>query len=165
MLRCVWSAATAALPAVARLAFRSVRSCPRPRLSSALAGPRSRLCHSGSAAEPAAQPLARLQPRLALAFTCRVCDTRVQKLISRRAYESGVVIVQCEGCQNRHLIADHLGWFSHVQGSTVEQILAQRGEAVTRVAFEEDAFEVAPPEGGDRETAVVPPAPVPSEPK
>ena len=154
--------AAAAAPAAGRLAAPRALSASRlPRCGTpTLFRPaHARPCHS-SPAEPAPpQPLTQVKPRLALAFTCKVCNTRVQKLISRRSYERGVVIVECDGCRNRHLIADHLGWFQHVQGRTVEEILAQRGEKVTRVAFEEGAFEVVPPEEGATDTAVVPPIP------
>jgi hypothetical protein len=43
------------------------------------------------------------------------------------------VLVTCPGCENIHLIADHLGWFQ--DGSfTVETLMAERGEAVVRGA-------------------------------
>ena len=52
--------------------------------------------------------------------------TRAAKKFSRQAYESGVVIAECPGCQGRHLLADRKGWFG-AKGS-VEEFLAERGE-------------------------------------
>lgn len=71
--------------------------------------------------------------RILLGFTCRVCNTRSHRTMSRQAYQRGVVLVECPGCQNRHLIADHLGWFEGGQtGTTVETILQARGEQIRR---------------------------------
>ena len=50
---------------------------------------------------------------------------------SRLAYEKGVVIAECPGCNNRHLIADHLGWFEE-KGKNVEDFVKERGGIAIR---------------------------------
>ncbi|CAL5227385.1 g10338 [Coccomyxa viridis] len=69
-------------------------------------------------------------------FTCTKCDTRSAKPFSKRAYEHGVVIVQCPGCKGRHLLADRLGWFG--EDGSVEDILARHGQDVKKVTTRDD---------------------------
>lgn len=54
-----------------------------------------------------------LTPSSSLTFTCTAdaCGHRSTHEFSKRAYTKGIVLVQCPQCKNRHLIADHLGWF------------------------------------------------------
>ena len=87
-------------------------------------------------------PLGELKNRkLALGFTCKVCSTRNTKLISKQAYEKGVVLVKCEGCDNHHLIADNLGWWEEYGGQgihNIEAILSAKGESIRRIANESE---------------------------
>ena len=66
--------------------------------------------------------------RLAIVFTCTVCDTRSAKKFSEQAYREGVVVVRCPGCGNDHLIADNLGFFE--DDWTLEDVLRARGDSV-----------------------------------
>lgn len=51
----------------------------------------------------------KLEPRLSLTFTCTVvqCGERSTHEFSKRAYTSGIVLVQCPKCKNR-CVADKL---------------------------------------------------------
>ncbi|KAI0489325.1 hypothetical protein KFK09_029171 [Dendrobium nobile] len=67
---------------------------------------------------------------LAMIFTCKVCETRSVKTMCRESYEKGIVVAKCGGCNNLHLIADHLGWFG--ESGNIEDLLAARGEEVRK---------------------------------
>ncbi|EFN55185.1 hypothetical protein CHLNCDRAFT_134348 [Chlorella variabilis] len=108
-----------------------------PRLEEASQSSTSSRSTTGAEAEAAAAALhARPPPghtdfqqrQLVMLFTCTKCNTRAAKAFSKQSYEQGVVIVECPGCHNKHLIADNLGWFG--QKGTVEEFAAARGSTV-----------------------------------
>ncbi|GAA5998596.1 Zim17p [Rhodotorula paludigena] len=138
---------------------------PTPRLVSASVShaswlPRPRALHASPLRldQPPSRgtPIGRVDRRLRITFTCTApssseeegagqqCGHRSTHEFSRRSYEKGVVIVQCPGCDNRHLIADHLHWFSQTpspasplgqaigseRARTVEDLMRERGEEV-----------------------------------
>ncbi|KDR15946.1 DNL-type zinc finger protein [Zootermopsis nevadensis] len=83
--------------------------------------------------EPLSKSLdAKLSGRFQLVFTCKKCNTRNVTHISKLSYQKGVVIVCCQGCKVKHLIADNLKWFSD-EKKNIEDILAEKGESVTKI--------------------------------
>ena len=93
-------------------------------------------------------PLAKIEAsdKKALAFTCKVCNTRNMKFISTLAYTKGVVIVKCGGCGNNHLIADNLGWWSELSArgiKNIEDLLEEKGESVRRIANPSERIEIS----------------------
>ena len=70
--------------------------------------------------------------KMAIVFTCKVCDTRSAKQFTERAYTHGVVIVKCPQCLNQHLIADRLGFFED-ESWDIETAVKSAGEKFTAV--------------------------------
>ena len=50
--------------------------------------------------------LEQMEPKLSLTFTCTVsdCGERSTHQFTKRAYQKGVVLVQCPGCKNRYVV-------------------------------------------------------------
>lgn len=69
------------------------------------------------------------KPMLMLAFTCKKCNTRSSHVMSKQAYQHGTILVQCPGCNSRHLVADHLKIFSDHR-IKLEDIMKAQGENV-----------------------------------
>ena len=65
------------------------------------------------------QRLGEIERKLAIIYTCTVCNHRSSKTFSRLSYEKGVVIIKCPECNSNHLIADNLGWFEDVKHKLV----------------------------------------------
>jgi protein import protein ZIM17 len=76
--------------------------------------------------------------KLAIVFTCNVCETRSAKQFTEHAYRNGVVLVRCPGCQNLHLIADRLGYFDDTDGTNfdLERLEQMTGQKVKTVSDE-----------------------------
>ncbi|CAO3655331.1 unnamed protein product [Mucor hiemalis] len=75
-----------------------------------------------------------------IGFTCKVCEDRSHHVMSKHSYTKGVVLIQCPGCKNRHLIADNLGWFRDGK-TTVEDLVKEKGEAIRYVTKDDQGVE------------------------
>eukprot|EP00158_Paraphelidium_tribonemae_P002443 Partr_v1_DN25372_c0_g1_i2_m21813 putative zinc finger len=77
--------------------------------------------------------------KLMMQFNCNKCSHRNNKIISHQAYTQGTVIIVCDGCKSKHLIADHKGWFREKTTDPnfdLERALKERGECITSLALE-----------------------------
>ena len=75
-------------------------NAPSPEPSSSSSSPSSQ-----SPGLTSSQPLPeKLEPKLSMTFTCTVekCGERSTHQFTKRAYERGIVLVQCPGCKNRY---------------------------------------------------------------
>lgn len=109
------------------LQFRHMSVCITPRYKFT-----RNLC--STAANLSEKQLGKIEGKFQLSFTCKKCNTRNNKTISKIAYYRGVVIIKCPGCENNHLIADNLNWFTDLNGKrNIEDILREKGETVKKV--------------------------------
>lgn len=79
--------------------------------------------------------------KLIMFYTCKVCETRSVKKISKQAYHHGCVLVRCPSCKNLHLIADHKNIFEDGDWD-IQKYLAERGEAVKVVTDDSGVLEL-----------------------
>lgn len=79
-------------------------------------------------------------------FTCKVCETRSARKISKIAFHHGSVLVRCPGCKNLHVLSDHQGFFDDNE-IDIEKMLRERGEKVQRgilpAGSDENVFELS----------------------
>ncbi|EPB86614.1 hypothetical protein HMPREF1544_06590 [Mucor circinelloides 1006PhL] len=78
--------------------------------------------------------------QMLIGFTCKVCNERSHHTMSKHSYTKGVVLIQCPGCKNRHLIADNLGWFKDSR-TTVEDLVKEKGEAIRKIIVDDKGVE------------------------
>ena len=80
-------------------------------------------------------------------FTCNVCKNRQARTFSRDSYESGVVLIRCEGCDSLHLIADNLGWFRD-EKTNIEDLMKEKGDKIHKLFTKESIEFVEKDENG-----------------
>ena len=65
-------------------------------------------------------------PKMAVLFTCTVCNTRSARQFSKQSYEEGVVLIRCPGCDNLHLFAVRVGSLSNMREAVVQPLFSRQ---------------------------------------
>ena len=89
---------------------------------------------------------AKQQGLMLMMFTCSVCNNRQGRTFSKDAYQKGVVLIRCDGCDNLHLIADNLGWFKD-EKVNIEDIMKEKGGKIYKMISNESMEFVVKDEG------------------
>ena len=125
------SAAASSPPSSSSAAAESAAASSFPGVSGAAPpGAPASASASAHASAPAPAPPA----LMVVMYTCRVCETRSARRVSRAAYERGSVLLRCPGCRGLHVLADHLGYFDDAAVDAAA-LLERRGERVRRGAL------------------------------
>lgn len=70
-------------------------------------------------------------------YTCKICNGRNAQMVSKVAYNEGMVVSTCKHCSNRHLIADNERKLDMGPDAPeyrkVEEVLKERGETVNKL--------------------------------
>mmetsp|Transcript_24561 Transcript_24561/g.30180 ORF Transcript_24561/g.30180 Transcript_24561/m.30180 type:complete len:291 (+) Transcript_24561:34-906(+) len=84
--------------------------------------------------------------KLAILFTCKICETRSAKQFTERAYKHGVVMCRCPKCENLHLIADRLGFFEDgswdIESVMKDKLESGGGDANFKVINDDNVLEL-----------------------
>lgn len=80
------------------------------------------------------------EKRMLIGFTCKKCSHRTHRTMSHHAYHNGIVLIECGGCQTRHLIADNLGWFKDTPNAArrIEDMTLEVGEIRRNLKLSEE---------------------------
>ncbi|KAL2859054.1 zf-DNL-domain-containing protein [Aspergillus pseudodeflectus] len=80
------------------------------------------------------------EPAYMLAFTCKPCGDRSVHRVSKHGYHRGTVLIQCPGCNNRHIISDHLRIFLDSR-KTLDDIMRENGEKIVHKNLDDGDLE------------------------
>lgn len=82
-------------------------------------------------------PSAQINPsieKFMMIYTCKKCNGRNAQMVSKVAYQSGMVVSTCKHCKAKHLIADNEGKLDMGEyGKRIDDYLEQQGEQVQKM--------------------------------